>query len=73
MRRKLKRACYPKRRIVFISEYIRTISDILLYLLLPAQDFHNKPFRYFLRVIMKYININKLTIKKLRGADCVNV
>lgn len=35
---------------LFISDYLSDISEMLLYLLLPPDDFHNKPFRYFFRV-----------------------
>ena len=34
---------------IFI-DYLSDISEMLLYLLLPPEDFHNKPFRYFFRV-----------------------
>ncbi|XP_068670390.1 sorting nexin-13-like isoform X2 [Montipora foliosa] len=31
------------------KDYLSDISEVLLYLLLPPEDFHNKPFRYFFR------------------------
>ncbi|CAH3124187.1 unnamed protein product [Pocillopora meandrina] len=31
------------------KDYLSDISEMLLYLLLPPEDFHNKPFRYFFR------------------------
>lgn len=33
-----------------ISEYLQNLSDVLLFLLLPPDDFQNKSFRYILRV-----------------------
>ncbi|KAJ7371336.1 sorting nexin 13 [Desmophyllum pertusum] len=32
------------------KDYLSDISEMLLYLLLPPDDFHNKPFRYFFRL-----------------------
>jgi len=34
----------------FFSEYLQDLSEVLLFLLLPPGDFHNKPFRYIARV-----------------------
>lgn len=34
------------------KDYLSDISEMLLYLLLPPEDFHNKPFRYFFREII---------------------
>ncbi|XP_032233860.2 sorting nexin-13 isoform X2 [Nematostella vectensis] len=34
------------------KEYLCDISEMLLYLLLPPEDFHNKPFRYFFREVI---------------------
>ena len=31
-------------------QYLADLSEVLLFLLLPPDDFHNKPFRYILRV-----------------------
>jgi len=33
------------------KDYLSDISEMLLYLLLPPEDFHNKPFRYFFRCL----------------------
>ncbi|CAH1788286.1 unnamed protein product [Owenia fusiformis] len=30
-------------------EYLQELSDVLLYLLLPPEDFHNKPFKHIVR------------------------
>ncbi|XP_077978569.1 sorting nexin-13-like [Glandiceps talaboti] len=34
------------------AEYLRDVTEMLLFLLLPPQDFHNKPFRYLLREVI---------------------
>ncbi|EDO37622.1 predicted protein, partial [Nematostella vectensis] len=34
------------------KEYLCDISEMLLYLLLPPEDFHNKPLRYFFREVI---------------------
>ena len=31
-------------------EYLQDLSEVLMFLLLPQEDFHNKPFRYLVRV-----------------------
>ena len=33
-----------------LAEYLQDLSEVLLFLLLPQEDFHNKSFRYILRV-----------------------
>ena len=33
-----------------LTEYLQDLSEVLLFLLLPQEDFHNKSFRYILRV-----------------------
>ncbi|XP_078573316.1 sorting nexin-13-like isoform X3 [Branchiostoma floridae x Branchiostoma japonicum] len=33
-------------------EYLQDLSEVLLYLLLPPEDFHNKPFRFIVREIL---------------------
>jgi hypothetical protein len=33
-----------------LPEYLQDLSEVLLFLLLPQEDFHNKSFRYILRV-----------------------
>ena len=35
---------------VCVSGFLRDLCELLLYLLLPPGDFHNKNMRYFLRV-----------------------
>jgi len=35
---------------LYLSEYLQDLSEALLFLLLPPEDFHNKPFRYIVRV-----------------------
>ena len=34
----------------YITEYLQDLSDVLLFLLLPTEDYNNKPFRYIIRV-----------------------
>ena len=36
--------------IYFFLEYLQDLSEVLLFLLLPLEDFQNKPFRYIIRV-----------------------
>ena len=38
----------------YLSEYLQDLSEALLFLLLPPEDFHNKPFRYIVRVGVTY-------------------
>ncbi|BFY98550.1 hypothetical protein BsWGS_01590 [Bradybaena similaris] len=33
-------------------QYLQDLSDVLLFLLLPKEDFHNKPFRYIVREVL---------------------
>ena len=33
-----------------VTEYLQDLSEVLLFLLLPPEDFQNKSFRYILRV-----------------------
>lgn len=35
---------------VCVSGFLRDLCELILYLLLPPGDFHNKNMRYFLRV-----------------------
>ncbi|ESO99645.1 hypothetical protein LOTGIDRAFT_173654 [Lottia gigantea] len=37
-------------------EYLQNLSDVLLFLLLPKEDFLNKPFRFIMRVRTKEID-----------------
>lgn len=41
---------------VCVSGFLRDLCELLLYLLLPPGDFHNKNMRYFLRVSAHRIN-----------------
>lgn len=46
-------SCYKKKKMRFVfhvSEYLQDLSEVLLYLLLPKDDFQSKPFRYIIRV-----------------------
>ena len=55
--------CSKTRKIVFltrsfkfsISEYLQDLSEVLLFLLLPLEDFQNKPFRYIIRVSVELL------------------
>ncbi|ELT94954.1 hypothetical protein CAPTEDRAFT_222037 [Capitella teleta] len=33
-------------------QYLSDLSEVLLFLLLPPEDFHNKPFRYIIREVL---------------------
>ncbi len=35
---------------ISFPEYLQDLSEVLMFLLLPPADFHNKPFRYIVRV-----------------------
>ncbi|XDV33724.1 hypothetical protein PO909_004025 [Leuciscus waleckii] len=63
--------------------YLRDLCEVLLYLLLPSGDFHNKNMRYFLRevlargVLLPLINqlsdpdyINQFVIWMIRDSSC---
>ncbi|XP_077086175.1 sorting nexin-13 isoform X5 [Siphateles boraxobius] len=63
--------------------YLRDLCEVLLYLLLPSGDFHNKNMRYFLRevlargVLLPLINqlsdpdyINQFIIWMIRDSSC---
>jgi len=52
-------------------QYLQDLSDVLLYLLLPTEDFHNKPFRYIIREVL--VNAVFLpTINLLSDPDYIN-
>lgn len=53
------------------KEYLRTVSDLLLYILLPAEDFHNKPFRYLLREVIA-CNVLLPTVEMVCDPDYIN-
>ena len=54
--------CSTKNLSVFLPpDYLCDISEVLLYLLLPPEDFHNKPFRYFFRVSFSGSQVIQLT------------
>lgn len=42
-----------------VSGFLRDLCELLLYLLLPPGDFHNKNMRYFLRVSTHKIHKHK--------------
>ena len=48
-----------------IIDYLSDISEMLLYLLLPPEDFHNKPFRYFFRVSASIIYLFSISVQGL--------
>uniref|UniRef100_A0AAY4DDW1 Sorting nexin-13 n=1 Tax=Denticeps clupeoides TaxID=299321 RepID=A0AAY4DDW1_9TELE len=63
--------------------FLRDLCEVLLYLLLPPGDFHNKSMRYFLReilargVLLPFINqlsdpdyINQFVIWMIRDSSC---
>jgi len=35
-----------------ITEYLQDVSEVLLFLLLPVDDFHCKPLRFLLRELL---------------------
>ncbi len=35
-----------------ISAYLHDVADILLYLLIPAEDFRTRPFRFLIREVL---------------------
>lgn len=47
---------------VCVSGFLRDLCELLLYLLLPPGDFHNKNMRYFLRVSAHKINTLTYTV-----------
>ncbi|XP_028391400.1 sorting nexin-13-like [Dendronephthya gigantea] len=53
------------------KEYLRTVSDILLYILLPPEDFHNKPFRFLLREVIA-CNVLLPTVEMVCDPDYIN-
>lgn len=53
------------------QQYLQDISEVLLYLLLPAEDFHNKTVRFFLREIIA-TSVLLPTVNMLCDPDYVN-
>lgn len=52
-------------------EYLQDLSEVLLFLLLPPGDFHNKPFRYLARELL--VNVIFLpTVTQFSDPDYVN-
>ncbi|KAK3799540.1 hypothetical protein RRG08_052724 [Elysia crispata] len=52
-------------------QYLQDLSEVLLFLLLPAEDFHNKPFRYIVREVL----VNGIflpTVDLLSDPDYIN-
>nr|XP_006822119.1 PREDICTED: sorting nexin-13-like [Saccoglossus kowalevskii] len=52
-------------------EYLRDVTDMLLFLMLPHQDFHNKPFRYLLREVI-VCGMLKPMIDMITDPDYIN-
>lgn len=53
------------------KEYLQDLCEVLLFLLLPPGDFHNKPFRYLARELL--VNIVFLpTVEQFSDPDYVN-
>uniref|UniRef100_A0A7N6AYP0 Sorting nexin 13 n=1 Tax=Anabas testudineus TaxID=64144 RepID=A0A7N6AYP0_ANATE len=50
--------------------FLRDLCELLLYLLLPPGDFHNKNMRYFLRVSLQRMNICSLAFTAIRDSSC---
>jgi len=53
------------------QQYLQDISEVLLYLLLPAEDFHNKIVRFFLREIIA-TSVLLPTVNMLCDPDYIN-
>ncbi|XP_014873549.1 sorting nexin-13 isoform X4 [Poecilia latipinna] len=51
--------------------FLRDLCELLLYLLLPSGDFHNKSMRYFLREVLAYGVLLPL-INQLSDPDYIN-
>ncbi|GFR95029.1 sorting nexin-13 [Elysia marginata] len=52
-------------------QYLQDLSEVLLFLLLPPEDFHNKPFRYIVREVL----VNGIflpTVDLLSDPDYIN-
>lgn len=52
-------------------QYLRDLCEVLLYLLLPKEDFHNKSFRYIVREVL----VNEIfipTVDLLSDPDYIN-
>lgn len=52
-------------------QYLQDITEVLLYLLLPAEDFHNKTVRFFLREIIAS-SVVLPTVNMICDPDYVN-
>lgn len=53
------------------QQYLQDISEVLLYLLLPSEDFQNKTVRFFLREIIA-TSVLLPTVNMLCNPDYVN-
>ncbi|XP_070564761.1 sorting nexin-13-like [Ptychodera flava] len=53
------------------AEYLRDVTEMLLFLLLPAHDFYNKPFRYLLREVIVF-GILQPMIDRITEPDYIN-
>lgn len=51
--------------------YLQDITEVLLYLLLPPEDFHNKTIRYFLREVIA-ASVLLPTVNLISDPDYVN-
>lgn len=54
-----------------ISAYLHDVTDVLLYLLMPSEDFRSRPFRFLIReIIVKQIILPVLDM--LSSPDFIN-
>ena len=53
------------------QSYLQDITEVLLYLLLPPEDFHNKTIRYFLREVIA-ASVLLPTVNLISDPDYVN-
>ncbi|KAK3588903.1 hypothetical protein CHS0354_007052 [Potamilus streckersoni] len=52
-------------------QYLQDLSEVLLFLLLPTEDFQNKPFRYIIREVLVH-GVFLPTIELLSDPDYIN-
>ncbi|KAL3831550.1 hypothetical protein ACJMK2_023289 [Sinanodonta woodiana] len=53
------------------KQYLQDLSEVLLFLLLPTEDFQNKPFRYIIREVLVH-GVFLPTIELLSDPDYIN-
>jgi sorting nexin-13 len=56
---------------IHVSAYLHDLADILLYLLMPLEDFRSRPFRFLVREILVRRIITPI-LDLWASADCVN-